>query len=1448
MRPFAATLTLNVPWSFAGPQQISSAAFGPVAGRVLSIAVDPADASGNTVYLGTTGGGVWKSTNALAGPGSVSFVPVTDGMPSIDPTLERLNSSTIGALSVQPGGGGVVLAGSGDPSGALDSYYGDGILRSTDGGKTWKLTIQSSDGAPGHPFSFFGLSFAGFAWSTDSPNLVVAALSSSLMGGIVNAGSNGNSAMGLYYSQDAGQTWHLSTITDGAFQTLQSPSSSFSGFSGNAVTSVVWNPLRQAFFAAVRYHGYYQSPDGVTWTRLAQQPGGGLTATACPANPNGVGSPACPIYRGALAVQPVTGDMFALTTDGKNIDQGLWQDVCGVANGACGSSAATFSTQIASAALEVGDTSHRIAQASYDLWLQAVPSGADTLLFAGTRDIFRCSLAAGCTWRNATNTNGCAAARVGPAQHAVDWVHGTGANDTGTLFFGNDAGLWRTTDGAAQSAITCTPDDAAHFDNLNGGLPSMANISYLAQDPANVANLLATTGTNGTLASNGAAGAWQQVLPQSTQYGMQSAAIDPMSGQNWFASAGNGVSVNDCTLGTGCNAAGFGAAPAVGAAQVLGDNSGLSYPAAWILDPQNTAEMIVATCRIWRGPASGSGWSLASRVSGMLDGDNAPSCQADAQGNPLNAQVRTIAASGTVAGQTAGGERVYAGMAGGLDGAATAPGHLYGALLTPASNVLTAWTDLSLSPVANDSVNHGRFNKAGFAISAIAIDPHDTTGQTLYVGLDGFSGNGLLKNVSQPLVYMSTDAGQHWTSIHANLPIASPIHSIAVDPGSASIVYLATDLGVFVTGDVTQCAPTGSCWNLYGTGLPNSPVMQLLPFTGGAQPLLQAATYGRGVWQAALASSPPKISPPTASLSVSSLSFGAQAVGTASAAQSIVVTNTGTQDFSIGTISISDDDFVQQNTCPATLAAGATCSIEVTFSPLSPGAPNGTLTIPANVNGGSQMTVVLSGSATPGGVVMLTPLRLAFGNVLVGTQSVVQYITIANTGTAQVHLQAPVVSGAGFALTTETCGATLDPGFSCTAGVQFAPGTAGAAMGTFTITDDAGTQTAQLSGTGTLSATDTLTPMSLSFASQVINTTSAPQSVTLTNDGDVALAQIQATVTGSFTVTNGCGSSLAGHAQCALQVVYTPQSPGPASGQLTVVDALRTQVVSLSGTGAAPAGLSLSPAALDFGEEGVNGTSAPQTLTLTNNGGSVLSGLQVQVSGDFAVTANGCTADLATASSCTIQVTFTPSGTGARSGSLTLGGASLPQPFQAGLSGMGIDFQLSVVGPANATVTGGATATYLLQLQAVGDSAGTVTFTCAGLPDGSTCAVSPAPAPLTAGATTTLSVSIATAPPTATAAPALRRTTRALLALLLPLGLPLGWRFRRLTSMYGVLLLVVLGIAAMGCGLTVKGGAGSPAGSGSGSGSSGVSGNFTVTVSGGAPGVEHSVALTLTIE
>jgi hypothetical protein len=228
--------SLSAPWQPIGPNQIASIAYGSVTGRVTAIAIDPADTTGNTVYLGTTGGGVWKSANAAGPAASVTFTPLTDTLPvfSANAGTAAIPSLSIGAISLQSG---VVLAGTGDPNDASDSFYGSGLLRSADGGLTWTLIQNSQDGVAGNHL-FSGLGFAGFAWSSTTAGTVVAAVSQAAAGTLVNAPDVTNSVMGLYYSTDAGVTWHMSTIMDGS-QIVQTPQPSGADLGGRAATAVV---------------------------------------------------------------------------------------------------------------------------------------------------------------------------------------------------------------------------------------------------------------------------------------------------------------------------------------------------------------------------------------------------------------------------------------------------------------------------------------------------------------------------------------------------------------------------------------------------------------------------------------------------------------------------------------------------------------------------------------------------------------------------------------------------------------------------------------------------------------------------------------------------------------------------------------------------------------------------------------------------------------------------------------------------------------------------------------------------------------------------------------------------------------------------------------------------------------------------------------------------------
>jgi len=1423
---------LSAAWQPVGPAQVTSQRYGTVTGRVTSIAVDPADATGNTVYLGTTGGGVWKSTNAAGAAASVTFAPLTDSLPVFSRNAGSgvVPALSIGAVSVS--GGGVVLAGTGDPNDSLDSYYGEGILRSADGGVTWTLAEGSNDGtAGGHGFK--GLAVAGLAWSTQTPGLVVAAMSPAAEGVLVNAGDATFSVMGLYYSADSGVTWKMSTLQDGTAW-MQRPS--FGGAPGNAVTAVVWNPVRQRFYAAVRWHGYYESADGVTWTRLTNQPGTGLTMTACPTNPGLSANRDCPIFRGSIAVDAATGDMYALTVDTNNSDQGLWRDACGLSAGGCTNGVA-FGTRLDSSVLEVGSGSTVISQGDYDLSLAAVASGSDTLLFVGTTDLYRCSIAAGCVLRNTTNAvNGCAApAKVAPAQHALAAIPGVGTSGAPLMFLGNDGGLWRSVDGVNQQQTPCSSDDATHFDNLNGGLGSLSEVVSFAQHPTDRGTLLVGLGANGTAATATGSGAWTQV--SAGEGG--TVAIDQRNAANWYVETAAGVSVTYCAKGSSCAATDFAGTPTLGYAQVSQDASAIHVP--FLLDPALSSDVLVGTCRVWRGAAqSGAGWPGSSAISAMLGGPQNTACSALT--NPV---VRSLAAGGPASGatavQNAGSTVLYAGMAGRLDGGGNYGGHLFATYAAGTATSSTAWTDVSLSP----STYGAAFNPGRFDVSSVVADPHDGTGKTVYATVAGFAGNG----VNEAHVYLSTDGGAHWANISANLPNV-PANALAVDPNDANTVYVAMDNAVYVTQQAANCSPTVNCWTIFGTGLPDAPAVALqagggIPTGDGRTGELRVGTYGRGIWEIPLLTATGQAMP-VMTVSPTTLTFATQQQGTLSAAQTVTVTNIGASALTVSGVTVTGD-FTESDTCTGTpIAVGASCTVSVSFLPSATGTRTGLLTIFGNVSGG-QATVPLSGTATAPASVVLSPVSVTFPATNVGSTSAVENITVSDTGGAPVTLQTPVVTG-DFGISANTCGTTLAAGVGCTVSLVFRPAASGARSGTLSVTDSVGTQTAALSGTATLPATDALAPSALSFGPQILNTASATQQVMLTNSGDTALQLISAQITsGDFTVVNTCGNSLNGHASCALTVAFVPKSVGAQTGVLTVSDQYRSQTVSLNGVGVAPAGVSTSPVGgLTFGATGVGLSAAAQTVTLTNNGGVPLTIQSVTMTGEFAIVAgsNTCGGTVPIGSACTIQVVFAPTAAGARTGTLTIVDSAVGSPHTVALSGMGMDFALAANGPVSQTITAGSSATYALLLRGAAGLPGTAAMTCAGAPAYATCTVTPN-APSIAG-TTLVTVTIATtsADLEMPVRPA-ERERRVWLALVLPVGL-LFVRRARMGRLIAVMLVCgAIGLGGCSASRLVPATSGS---SGAGGGGATPKGTYNVTVSGASAGLTRSVGLTLVVQ
>ena len=201
------------------------------------------------------------------------------------------------------------------------------------------------------------------------------------------------------------------------------------------------------------------------------------------------------------------------------------------------------------------------------------------------------------------------------------------------------------------------------------------------------------------------------------------------------------------------------------------------------------------------------------------------------------------------------------------------------------------------------------------------------------------------------------------------------------------------------------------------------------------------------------------------------------------------------------------------------------------------------MTIEANVYGG-QLTVDLTGTGLPAGAVSLTPSSIDFGQVQVGATSVPMQVQAGNSGGTAIPISSVAIT-APFAISSNTCGTTqLAADSSCQILVEFAPTQPGAAAGTLTFTDGAGTQTVALSGTGAAAPTDTLNPSALSFPGTASGALTAAQTISLTNTGDIPLTAIGVSASGAFQTSNNCGTQLAGHAACTISVVFAPTQLG----------------------------------------------------------------------------------------------------------------------------------------------------------------------------------------------------------------------------------------------------------------------------------------------------------------
>ncbi len=393
-------------------------------------------------------------------------------------------------------------------------------------------------------------------------------------------------------------------------------------------------------------------------------------------------------------------------------------------------------------------------------------------------------------------------------------------------------------------------------------------------------------------------------------------------------------------------------------------------------------------------------------------------------------------------------------------------------------------------------------------------------------------------------------------------------------------------------------------------------------------------------------------------LSPASADFGPVDLHSVSGTQSFTITNGAAQPVALSAPALTGDFSLTSTTCAASLGAGESCSLALTFTPAAQGPRDGTLTL---IAGQTALNATLSGygGADPG--IALSPTSLTFSNIA-SASAITQTVTVTNTSAANAQIGTPTAGTPSFKATSQ-CG-TLPPNpgvaSSCTIQVAYAPGsslvtdtlqipvtTPGPGGGPSTLA------TYSVALSGAYSAEDaglSITPSAMDYGPVAAMTAGSVRSYTITN-----LTSKSVTLTldfpRQFALASAPCAALAPQASCQFSVEFLPLTNGAATGSLLVRgdpgdnSGTLDGILYLQGYGQGGSSLSISGAApgaeaTDFGTV-VSGQTSKKILTLTNNGAGPLNIRRITSEFPFLSTSN-CSPTLAAGASCAVTITYAP--------------------------------------------------------------------------------------------------------------------------------------------------------------------------------------------------------------
>jgi uncharacterized protein (TIGR03437 family) len=771
-------------WASIGPQPILDGfSFGSprsgISGRVSAIALDPRydGVSNQTIYIGGAQGGVWKSTDNGA-----NWAPLTDGQLSL----------AIGAIAVDPNNPDVIYAGTGESSSCALCYYGAGLLKSTNGGATWaQITGPMTTVEPRMP-AFLNIGFTKIAVDPANSSVVYVATGATASGNansfpfLVNV-----SQVGLWKSTDGGITWRNldPSGSDGATR----------------CHDVIIDPRNNnRLYAAMRATGVFVSDSAGepgTWRRLTgglPEPGSNAANTNFRRINLGVG----PSINGSSGITLYAA--YASTNDDL---LGIWRSTDGGENW----------TRVI--------TPQTPGQANYNLDLTVDPADGRIVYYGTSANsnnsggtLFR-SRDAGINWMDLSRGDGVSGG-LHPDTHQIVIAPA----NRNILFTGNDGGVWRTNNAAA---------DSVSWTQLNNTL-SITQFMSIALHPTDANIVIGGTQDNGTLRFEGAVG-WDFVdgsdggftlIDQSNPDVMYHTYFNVNNEGGQRAVIGPAVSFAGGMLNTWAFRGCLGCVAREGG---FNPSDRVAFYAPMALSTGFTGEsgnaVYFGTHRLYRSSNRGSTWTGLGASSDNFGADLTRGGQA---------VITTIAAHPRLDnGANPPGEIVWVGTSDGQIQITTNAGALAGA----------SFNNVTKSPLPN------RF------VSDIALDPANA--QRAVAVFSGFNSN----TPSTPgHVFLTTNQGAAWQDISGNLP-DTPVSSVALNPANPNTIYIGTDLGMF------QTTNGGASWERLGNGMPRVAVFMVRYHA--ASNSLMAATHGRGVFRLTTARSATTVS--AANFSASSI-------------------------------------------------------------------------------------------------------------------------------------------------------------------------------------------------------------------------------------------------------------------------------------------------------------------------------------------------------------------------------------------------------------------------------------------------------------------------------------------------------------------------------------------------------------------------------------------------